>query len=89
LDQYNLSENPTEISDLKIQAQDQHAKMNSANDMMTNMLYAVGTVWVSNMIHAYLTGPNPTANNNDHQNIQLVYDPVTHQPKIEFSIQLD
>jgi len=36
-----------------------------------------------------LTGPNPTANNNDHQNIQLVYDPVTHQPKIEFSIQLD
>jgi TolB-like protein len=89
LDQYNLSENPTEIADLKIQAQDQHAKMNSANDMMTNMLYAVGTVWVTNMIHAYLTGPNPTANNNDHQNIQLVYDPVTHQPKIEFSIQLD
>lgn len=89
LSQYSLSENPTEISDLKIQAQDQHAKMNSANEMMTNMLYAVGTIWVSNMIHAYLTGPNPTANNNDHQNIQLVYDPVTHQPKIEFSIQLD
>ena len=89
LDQYNLSENPTEISDLKIQAQDQHAKMNSANDMMTNMLYAVGTVWVTNMIHAYLTGPNSMADNNDHQLIQLVYDPVTQQPKIELSIQLE
>jgi len=89
LDQYNLSENPTEIADLKIQAQDQHAKMNSANEMMTNMLYAVGTIWVSNMIHAYLTGPNPMADNNDHQLIQLVYDPVTQQPKIELSIQLE
>ena len=89
LDQYNLSENPTEIADLKIQAQDQHAKMNSANEMMTNMLYAVGTIWVSNMIHAYLTGPNPMADNNDHQLIQLVYDPLTQQPKIELSIQLE
>ena len=89
LDQYNLSENPTEIADLKIQAQDQHAKMNSANEMMTNMLYAVGTIWVSNMIHAYLTGPNPMADNNDHQLIQLVYDPVPQQPKIELSFQLE
>jgi len=89
LSQYSLSENPSEIADLRIQAQDQHVKMNSANGMMTNMLYALGTVWVSNMIHAYLTGPNSVATNNDHQQIQLVYDPVTQQPKIEFSIQLD
>tara|TARA_B100000315_G_scaffold167006_1_gene155559 strand:- start:641 stop:2044 length:1404 start_codon:yes stop_codon:yes gene_type:complete len=89
LSQYSLSENPSEISDLRIQAKQQHVKMNSANGMMTNMLYALGTVWVSNMIHAYLTGPNSVATNNDHQQIQLVYDPVTQQPKIEFSIQLD
>jgi len=89
LSQYRLSENPSEISDLRIQAKQQHVKMNSANGMMTNMLYALGTVWVSNMIHAYLTGPNSVATNNDHQQIQLVYDPVTQQPKIEFSIQLD
>jgi len=89
LSQYSLSENPSEIADLRIQAKQQHVKMNSANGMMTNMLYALGTVWVSNMIHAYLTGPNSVATNNDHQQIQLVYDPVTQQPKIEFSIQLD
>ena len=86
--QYAASTDPDEIASLKVQAQEALDKESLANDQMTMMLYAVGALHLTNMVHAFLRGPKTNVASNE-QTFDVVYDPILKQSKLRFSIALD
>ena len=87
--QYRASNDPTEIADLKQQAQSSYSEMSTANDQMTTMIYAVGAIWVANMVHAAITGPKDVAAVEKKSKVHLVYNENLKQPQLRWSIALD
>jgi len=88
-DQYRSSINPTEITDLKQQAQSSYSDMSTAKDQVTTMVYAVGAIWVANMVHAAITGPKDVAAVEKKSKIHLVYNENLKQPQLRWSIALN
>ena len=87
--QYHASVNPTEIAVLKQQAQSSYTDMSTAKDQVTTMVYAVGAIWVANMVHAAITGPKDMAAVEKKSKIHLVYNENLKQPQLRWSIALD
>ena len=87
--QYMASTNTDIIADLRGKAENSHNDMVYADDQMKNMLYAVGGIWVANMLHAVLTVPVQSAEIKNKKSVDLVYDPLLKQPQLRFSIALD
>jgi len=87
--QYRASINPTEITDLKQQAQSSYSDMSTAKDQVTTMVYAVGAIWVANMVHAAITGPKDVAAVEKKSKVHLVYNENLKQPQLRWSIALD
>jgi hypothetical protein len=52
------------------------------------MLYVIGTVWLANIAHAYMTGTDQFAVTKKTK-FDLVYNPKIHQPQLRLSIALD
>ena len=86
--QYAASTDPDEIASLKAQAQEALDNESLANDQMTMMLYAVGALHLTNMVHAFIRGPKANVVSKE-QMLDVVYDPILKQPKLRFSIALD
>jgi len=87
--QYRSSIIPTEIADLKQQAQSSYSDMSTAKDQVTTMVYAVGAIWVANMVHAAITGPKDVAAVEKKSKVHLVYNENLKQPQLRWSIALD
>jgi hypothetical protein len=86
--QYVASTNPDEIADLKKLAQKALDDESAANDQITLMLYAVGAIHVTNMVHAFIRGPKAVTASK-RSGFDLVYNPYLNQPELRFSIALD
>ena len=86
--QYIASTNPEEIADLKKLAQQALDDESVANDQITLMLYAVGAIHVTNMVHAFIRGPKAVTASKK-SGFDLVYNPYLNQPELRFSIALD
>jgi len=86
--QYIASTNPDEIADLKKLAQQALDDESVANDQITLMLYAVGAIHVTNMVHAFIRGPKAVTASK-RSGFDLVYNPYLNQPELRFSIALD
>ena len=87
--QYRASINPTEIADLKQQAQSSYSDMSTAKDQATTLVYAVGAIWVANIIHAVIIGPKDLATVEKKSKIHLVYNDNLKQPQLRWSIALE
>lgn len=86
--QYAASTDPDQISELKGLAQKALDDESAANDQITLMLYAVGAIHVTNMVHAFIRGPKVTAASKK-TGLDLVYNQNLKQPQLRFSIALD
>ena len=86
--QYIASTNPDEIADLKKLAQKALDDESAANDQITLMLYAVGAIHVTNMVHAFIRGPKAVTASKK-SGFDLVYNTYLNQPELRFSIALD
>jgi TolB-like protein len=86
--QYVAAKDPDQIAELKGLAQKALDDESAANDQITLMIYAVGAIHVTNMVHAFIRGPKVnTASKRSGMN--LVYNHTLQQPQLRFSIALD
>ena len=86
--QYRVSIDPDQIMALKAQSKQAELDVTAAKDLFKMTIYAAGGVYVANVVHAFLIGPNKdTASKKS--NIDLVYHPELKQPRLRFSIALD
>jgi hypothetical protein len=58
--------------------------MTTANDQLTTLLYAVGGIWVTNMVHALITGPKELSST-EHTQVELAYNRTLQQPQMKVS----
>ena len=86
--QYAASTDPDQIAELKGLAQKALADESAANDQITLMLYAVGAIHVTNMVHAFIRGPKVSTASKK-TGLDLVYNHNLKQPQLRFSIALD
>ena len=87
--QYHVSSNPIEKQDFRMQAEANHQELSTANEEMTMMLYALGGIWVANMIHAYMTGPSDVALEKEKPSVELVLNEYTKEPQLRLTWSLD
>lgn len=86
---YSQSTDPTQIAEYKqlaLKALDDEKK---ANDRLTNILYVGGAVWVTNIIHAFITGPSSYNQAYGSPEFYFAYNKNLHQPQLRLSIALD
>ncbi|MFQ6611947.1 MAG: CsgG/HfaB family protein [Fidelibacterota bacterium] len=81
---YHNATDPQQIADLRTKATTTHQDMIAANDQLTTLLYAVGGIWVTNMVHALLTGPKQVSSLNTPA-MELAYDQTLKQPQVKVS----
>ena len=86
--QYVAATDPDQIAELKGLAQKALDDESAANDQITLMLYAVGAIHVSNMVHAFIRGPKVNIASK-RSGMNLVYNHALQQPQLRFSIALD
>ena len=86
--QYVASTDPDQITELKGLAQKALDDESAANDQITLMLYAVGAIHVTNMVHAFIRGPKVNTASKK-TGLDLVYNQNLKQPQLRFSIALD
>jgi len=82
---YHNATDPQQIADLRSKAATTHQDLVTANDQLTTLLYAVGGIWVTNMVHALLTGPKELRSTNRPQ-LELAYNRVLQQPEVKVSL---
>jgi hypothetical protein len=87
--QYHVSSNPIDKQDFRMQAEANHQELSTANEEMTMMLYALGGIWVANMIHAYMTGPLDVALEKEKPSVELVLNEFTKEPQLRLTWSLD
>ena len=85
---YKLSTNFDEMRMYKEKTEDAMLRANGADDQYQIMLYVIGTVWLANIAHAYMTGTDQFAVTKKTK-FDLVYNPKIHQPQLRLSIALD
>jgi hypothetical protein len=61
--------------------------MTGANDQLTLFFAAAGGLWLINVVHAFLTGPE-LADNGSKLPFRLAYDPSLNQTKLLWEISL-
>ena len=87
--EYLLSKDPLTIDLLRIKAQESRKNMIKADEQMTSFLYALGGIWMANIIHALVVKPkNPTLVMNKPA-FNIAYNDILKQPELRFSIKLD
>ena len=87
--EYLLSNDPKTIDLLRIKSQDSRKKMISADEQMTSFLYALGGIWMANIIHASVVKPKKTSQAYSKSSFNFVYNNILKQPQIQLSIKLD
>jgi hypothetical protein len=85
---YKLSTNFDEMRMYKEKTEGAMLRANGADDQYQIMLYIMGTVWLANIAHAYMTGTDQFAVTKKTK-FDLVYNPKVHQPQLRLSIALD
>ena len=86
--QYVTATDPDQIAEYKSLAKKALDDESAANDQITMMLYAVGAIHITNMVHAFIRGPKATTASK-RSGFDLVYNPNSKQPELRFSIALD
>ena len=86
--QYVTATDPDQIAEFKSLAKKALDDESAANDQITMMLYAVGAIHITNMVHAFIRGPKATTASK-RSGFDLVYNPNSKQPELRFSIALD
>jgi len=81
---YHSATDPQVIADLRNKATTTHKDMTTANDQLTTLLYAVGGIWVTNMVHALITGPKELSST-EHTQVELAYNRTLQQPQLKVS----
>ena len=87
--EYSNSKNPEEIDLLRIKAQISRNEMIKADEQMTTMVYALGGLWMANIVHALLIKPKGTNQLKNQKSVNLTYNNLLKQPQLSFSVQLD
>ena len=87
--EYSNSKNPEEIDLLRIKAQISRNEMIKADEQMTAMVYALGGLWMANIVHALLIKPKGTNQLKNQKSVNLTYNNLLKQPQLSFSVQLD
>ena len=85
---YKLSTNFDEMRMYKEKTEGAMLRANGADDQYQIMLYIIGTVWLANIAHAYMTSIDQFAVTKKTK-FDLVYNPKVHQPQLRLSIALD
>ena len=85
---YKLSTNFDEMRIYKEKTEEAMLRANGADDQYQIMLYIIGTVWLANIAHAYMTSIDQFAVTKKTK-FDLVYNPKVHQPQLRLSIALD
>ena len=85
---YKLSTNFDEMRMYKEKTEGAMLRANGADDQYQIMLYIIGTVWLANIAHAYMTSTDQFAVTKKTK-FDLVYNPKVHQPQLRLSIALD
>ena len=85
---YKLSTNFDEMRMYKEKTEGAMLRANGADDQYQIMLYIMGTVWLANIAHAYMTSIDQFAVTKKTK-FDLVYNPKVHQPQLRLSIALD
>ena len=85
---YKLSTNFDEMRMYKEKTEGAMLRANGADDQYQIMLYIMGTVWLANIAHAYITSVDQFAVTKKTK-FDLVYNPKVHQPQLRLSIALD
>ncbi len=86
---YSNETDPILIAQYKSQSKTSHSDMDNANNAMKTMAATAGAVWLVNVVHAYIVGPNSNQTALNEMPIQLVYDKHTDQFQFSLSIPLD
>ena len=85
---YNNAFDINEMRHYKEKALQALDNANGANDQYEIMLYIIGGVWVTNIVHAYLTSTDQNGAAKKTK-FDLVYNPEIRQPQLRLSIALD
>ena len=83
--------NTTDFDEMRMYKEKTEGAMlraNGADDQYQIMLYIMGTVWLANIAHAYMTSTDQFAVTKKTK-FDLVYNPKVHQPQLRLSIALD
>jgi TolB-like protein len=84
---YNAATVPADIASYKTLVDQARMDMTGANDQLTLFFAAAGGLWLINVVHAFLTGPE-LADNGSKLPFRLAYDPSLNQTKLLWEISL-
>jgi TolB-like protein len=84
---YNAATVPADIASFKALVDQARTDMTGANDQLALFSAAAGGLWLINVVHAFLTGPE-LADNGSKLPIRLAYDPSLNQTKLLWEISL-
>jgi TolB-like protein len=78
---------PADIASYKLLVDQARTDMSGANDQLALFSAAAGGLWLINVVHAFLTGPD-LADNGSKLPFRLAYDPSLNQTKLLWEISL-
>ena len=78
---------PADIASYKLLVDQARTDMSGANDQLALFSAAAGGLWLINVVHAFLTGPE-LADNGSKLPFRLAYDPSLNQTKLLWEISL-
>ena len=84
---YNAATVPADIASFKALVDQARTDMTGANDQLALFSAAAGGLWLINVVHAFLTGPE-LADNGSKLTFRLAYDPSLNQTKLLWEISL-
>ena len=84
---YNAATVPADIASFKALVDQARTDMTGANDQLALFSAAAGGLWLINVVHAFLTGPE-LADNGSKLPFRLAYDPSLNQTKLLWEISL-
>jgi TolB-like protein len=84
---YNAATVPADIASFKALVDQARTDMTGASDQLALFSAAAGGLWLINVVHAFLTGPE-LADNGSKLPFRLAYDPSLNQTKLLWEISL-
>lgn len=87
--EYNNAIEHDEIQEFKREAKAVLKDEHDANDQIKLFVSGIVTVWVANMVHAYIAGPLPELLEDDNTGIDVTFNPALKGHQLRFYIELD
>lgn len=87
--EYNNAIEHDEIQEFKSEAKAVLKDEHEANDQIKLFVSGIVTVWLANMVHAYIAGPLPEILKDDYTGIDVTFNPTLKGHQLRFYIELD